>query len=41
MGVQAKDALNHPYFDDLDKAAVEALESEVIRTREREERDEM
>lgn len=24
---QAKDALSHPYFDDLDKAAVDALEN--------------
>jgi len=35
--MQAKDALKHPYFDDLDKMAVEALESEVILAREREE----
>jgi hypothetical protein len=34
--LQAKDALKHPYFDDLDKMAVEALESEVILARERE-----
>lgn len=29
--------MKHPYFDDLDKMAVEALESEVILAREREE----
>ena len=34
---QAKDALEHPYFDDLDKAAINALESDVIRARELEE----
>lgn len=25
--LQAKDALSHPYFDDMDKAAVDALEN--------------
>lgn len=35
--LQAKDALEHPYFDDLDKAAINALESDVIRARELEE----
>jgi hypothetical protein len=25
--LQAKEALNHPYFDDLDKATVDALEN--------------
>ena len=35
--MQAKDALKHPYFDDLDKMAVEALESDIIRNREQEE----
>lgn len=33
---QAKDALNHPYFDDLDKATVDLLESEEIRERDAE-----
>lgn len=36
-GVQAKDALQHAYFDDLDKMAVEALESDIIKQREQEE----
>ena len=31
---QAKEALQSPYFDDLDKEAVDALESDVIRARE-------
>ena len=31
--LQAKDALSHPYFDDLEKAEVDALESEVVRAR--------
>ena len=31
---QAKHALVHPYFDDLDKAAIDLLESETIRLRE-------
>lgn len=26
-GVQAKEALQHPYFDDLDKVTVDALEN--------------
>ena len=34
--LQAKDAMLHAYFDDLNKAEVDALESEVIRARERE-----
>jgi serine/threonine protein kinase len=32
--ITAKEALNHPYFDDLDKAAVDLLEGDVIRARE-------
>jgi hypothetical protein len=32
--VQAVKALKHAYFDDLDKEAVDALESDVIRARE-------
>jgi hypothetical protein len=36
-GVQAKDALSHPYFDDLDKATVDLLESPEVRAREAEE----
>ncbi|KAK9819631.1 hypothetical protein WJX72_000530 [[Myrmecia] bisecta] len=32
--VSAKDALKHPYFDNLDKERVDELESEVIRARE-------
>lgn len=32
--LQAKDALHHPYFDDLDKDEVDLLESESIRARE-------
>ena len=35
--LQAKDALEHPYFDDLDKTTINALESDVIRAREQEE----
>jgi len=31
---QAKEALDHPYFDTLDKATVDLLESETIRNRE-------
>lgn len=31
---QAKDAIVHPYFDDLDKATVDLLESDVIRARD-------
>ncbi len=31
---QAKDALSHAYFEDLDKAEVDLLESETIRARE-------
>lgn len=31
---QAKEALQSPYFDDLDKDAVDALESDIIRARE-------
>lgn len=35
MGVgQAKEALKHSYFDDLDKESVDALESDIIRARE-------
>ena len=33
---QAKDALKHPYFDDLDKAKIDLLESKEIREREAE-----
>lgn len=32
--VQAKEALQSPYFDDLDKETVDALESDIIRARE-------
>ena len=32
--MQAKHALVHPYFDDLDKATIDLLESETIRLRE-------
>lgn len=32
--MQAKNAMRHPYFDSLNKAEVDALESEVIRARE-------
>lgn len=32
--MQAKDALVHPYFDDLDKATIDLLESETIRLRD-------
>ena len=32
--MQAKDALVHPYFDDLDKATIDLLESETVRLRE-------
>ena len=31
---QAENALKHPYFDDLDKATIDLLESKVIRDRE-------
>lgn len=31
---QAKEAMRHPYFDDLDKEAVDLLESDIIRARE-------
>ncbi len=31
---QAKDALRHPYFDDLNKANIDELESDAIRARE-------
>jgi hypothetical protein len=31
---QAKDALVHPYFDDLDKATIDLLESETVQLRE-------
>lgn len=31
---QAKEALLHPYFDDLDKEAIDALESETVRNSE-------
>ncbi len=30
-GLQAKEALKHPYFDDLDKEVVDALENEALR----------
>lgn len=30
---QAKEALTHPYFSDLDKVTVDALESEEVRQR--------
>lgn len=30
---QAKEAINHPYFDDLDKVTVDALESQEVRDR--------
>jgi len=30
IAVQAKEALNHPYFNDLDKEAIDALESPNI-----------
>ena len=29
--LQAKEALKHPYFDDLDKETVDALENEALR----------
>lgn len=32
--LQAVDALNHPYFDDLDKAEIDVLESDIIKARE-------
>ena len=32
--MQAKDALVHPYFDELDKATIDLLESETVRLRE-------
>ncbi len=32
--LKAKDALDHPYFDDLDKATIDLLESEAIRARD-------
>ena len=32
--LQAKEAINHPYFDDLDKATVDLLENPVVRTRD-------
>lgn len=32
--IQAKEALQSAYFDDLDKEAVDALESDVMRARE-------
>ncbi|BDA41628.1 Cyclin-dependent kinase B1-1 [Coccomyxa sp. Obi] len=32
--ITARDALQHPYFDDLDKAEVDKLENEAIRVRE-------
>jgi hypothetical protein len=34
FSMQAKDALVHPYFDDLDKATIDLLESETVRLRE-------
>lgn len=34
VAVQAKEAMRHPYFDDLDKEAVDLLESAIIRARE-------
>lgn len=33
--LQAKEALQHDYFADLNKAEIDALESDVIRARER------
>lgn len=36
---QAKEALTHPYFDDLDKAVVDMLESAEVRAREADEAD--
>lgn len=35
--LQAKEAMEHPYFNDLDKASVNALESDIVRARENEE----
>ena len=32
--VNAKDAMSHPYFDDLDKETVDLLENEALRTRD-------
>ncbi len=32
--MQAKEALQSAYFDDLDKETVDALESDIIRARE-------
>ena len=32
--LQARDALKHAYFDDLDKEAVDKLENEAIRVHE-------
>jgi hypothetical protein len=32
--VQAKDAMQHPYFDDLDREVVDALENEALRGRD-------
>lgn len=32
--LQAKDALNHPYFADLDKATVDKLENPAIAERD-------
>ncbi|PNW79929.1 hypothetical protein CHLRE_08g372550v5 [Chlamydomonas reinhardtii] len=31
--ISAKEAINHPYFDDLDKVTVDALESQEVRDR--------
>ena len=32
--LQAKEALKHPYFDNLDKATIDLLESETLRERD-------
>ena len=32
--MQAKEAMKHPYFDDLDKATIDLLESETLRERD-------
>lgn len=34
LRLQARDALQHPYFDDLDKEEVDKLENPVVRARE-------
>lgn len=30
LSLQAKDAINHPYFNDLDKATIDLLENPAI-----------